>query len=82
MRCYYLRSGADVSFTQPIYLSWHVPGGGKGWRGVDLLRAHGESLGFTDREIVCGLLSSSSCHCLFNSERHPLTRVGDVPDPA
>lgn len=49
-----------------------------------MLKAHGESLGFTDREIVCGLFSSSSCHCLFNSVRHfphPLTRVGGIPDP-
>lgn len=50
---------------------------------VDLLSARGKSLGFTDTEIFCGLFSSSSCQCLFNSEGTvPLAshQVGRFPD--
>lgn len=49
-----------------------------------MLRAQQESLNFTDREIMAGLFSSFSCHCLFNSERwfpHSLTRLDDILDP-
>ena len=62
-----------MSHTLPICLSWHAPGRAERKKDGEglicwVLRAQGESLGFTDREIFCGLFSSSSCHCLFNSE--------------
>lgn len=76
MRWQMLQCRPQAGASQPIYFSWcgREEEDGEGWCS-ERWGAQEESLAFTDCQIFCGLFSSSSCHCLFDSD-HPVPSQG------